>query len=421
MVLTVLIARALDVESFGAVFVLISAIMAAGPIGALGYDVVVLREGSKAWSRGRLSRFAAVATEGRLAAALGGFVCFMLFIIWDRRSPGGIEYEASIVVAFAVSCCCSALSTVNRSVLRSADRLGSALFGNSVIRVVAPVVPIALLAHLQELSSSTVMVSYLGGVVLATGWEQRCLRRLQLGQLLRPDRPEWLRVSLGAWVGEVSQVAIERGPALVLGLSGELSVAAVYLAADRVAQLGRFLLDAVRTAVGPMIARAEGGLEASVAHASGLIAMSGAVGSAALALAGPPILGLFGDAYSRGLIVLLILLAGQVSTAVFGPTGLVLSMHGEEKVRSVVSLSMAVGLTVSLLFVDSAVGVAVLVSGYGWVMNFSLWLAIRWRLGVWTGVFALRRVSVSAIARSEMADLVRLAGQVRNVPVSFRR
>ncbi len=181
---------------------------------------------------------------------------------------------------------------------------------------------------------------------------------------------------------------------LVLGALVNIEIAAVYIAAQRLALFVDFPLDAIRTSSGPALARAfadkqQSAYRAAVAEVSGVYAVGGLLGAAAVVTGGFPVLLLFGAHYTQGFGILLILVLGRLSSAILGPASIVMNLTDQEGAFSVVN-----GISVLMLLIlvgagavaAGAVGAAVGAGISSWFSSIVLSVLIRRRHGMWIGL-----------------------------------
>ncbi|MEG3663271.1 lipopolysaccharide biosynthesis protein [Celeribacter halophilus] len=387
---SIVVARNLSVEEFGLIFFVINVIMTGGTVAIAGYDVTVLRFGARFWRDEEKQEFRNLFSEAQQAVIVVGSIVTLALVVGvlaGLDTPVTHGMPIAIFVGGAITAI--GLMSVERDVLRAGGKLQEALFAFSIIRALVPLILTTIAWLWGVLNTSVIFVAYLTALLAALAWGRWRIGKLELPPK-RTAPAQYLKVALAIWPGNAGLVAFQGAPAIVIGLAGGLGAAGLFIAAQRIAQLGTFLTDAVRTAVGPNLAQADGkGQQEAVTHASFLMAISGLLGICFLLSLGWVLLWMFGPEYRSALPVLLVLLVGQLSWTVLGPTALVLNMFGEEKVRSVIGVSTTIMLLVVLPMFDTAIGVATVVAFMSWVMNFALWLAIRIRLNIRCGIVGI--------------------------------
>lgn len=404
---TIIIARAMSVEDFGYVFFVINVIMTGGAIAVMGYDVTVVRFGSLFWKAQDKQGFRNLLAEARSVILIVGLLTTVALAV---GAMAGLQTPVTqnLPVAFIVglSIIAVGLMCAERDTLRAAGKLQEALFALSVIRALVPLVLTFVAWLMGALEANLVLAFYLIALLVALMWD-----RWRIGKLALPPRDSLsalhLKVALGTWPGNASLVVFQRAPAIVIGLTGGLGAAALFIAAERISQLGIFLTDAVRTAVGPNLAQAdEADRQKAVTHASLLMLLSGSMGLVLLLALGAVLLWMFGPEYRSAFPALLMLLLSQLSWTILGPTALVLNMMGYNKTRSTIGVLATAILLFLLPLFDTALGTATVVASIAWAMNIVLWIAIRVRLGVTCGIFGLSLKNARTIWTEERQTIV---------------
>lgn len=408
LVFTIIVARAMSVEDFGYVFFIINVIMTGGALAVLGYDATVVRFGSQFWKTNKKQDFRNLLSEARCAIiGIGALITIAFAIATLAGVQTPVTQHMSIALLVGLSILAVGLMAAERDTLRASGKLQEALFAFSVIRALVPTVLTFVAWLFGALSPDTVLVFHLIALGVALAWDQWRIGKLNLparGSLSFPH----LKVALATWPGTTSLVIFQRAPAIVIGLTGGLGAAALFIAAERISQLGTFLTGAVRTAVGPNLAQADHkDRQQAVAHASVLMLISGLLGLVLLLALGAVLLWMFGPEYRSAFPALVMLLIGQFSWAMLGPTALILNMMGQNKTRSIIGVVATGILLVLLLVLDTALGVASAVAVISWCMNIALWIAIRVRLGLRSGVFGLNAQNARAIWNEECQSIAK--------------
>ncbi|WP_170403090.1 oligosaccharide flippase family protein [Ruegeria arenilitoris] len=397
---TMVCARTLSVEDFGFVFFSVNVIITGGVVAALGYDVTVLRYGSRYEKAGRKSAVRKLLSEARLVVVSGGLLVIAGFVILTvLRVDTPVTQDVSVAGLVGLSIVATALMAVNRDVLRACGKLSQALLGQSVLRTFVPLLMTIGALLFTELTPMEVLVFYLVGLLTSLAWEQACIARLGLGSQGEPGQNHHAKMAFSVWPGEASLIIFHRACGIVIGLTSGLEAAAFFIAAERVSQLGVFLSDAVRTAIAPIIAQARSDqeIQAAIAKSSILMLLSGGIGFVLLLAGGWLLLLCFGREYLQSFPILCVLLVGQLSWTMLGPTALIMNMQGLERVRSLVTMIATAGLLICLIFTKSAFTAGLVFAVICWVMNGALWYLIRARLGAVSGVFGVRFSDVRAV------------------------
>ena len=345
-----ILARLLSQRDFGLVLFAINLILIATPLATCGYETVTVRFGADYWRRSEHARFRALLKEARFFAVLGGGVCALCLLAADvigitlpiTGDPGFSGIVGLSIIA-------SALMSIHRDALRSADRMVKAMLGFSVTRALVPLAGSIVLGATGQLSANAALSLYLLSLVLSVALEIWWIGRL--GFKARGDRTpqpsDWagqklhLALALWVWPGDVAGAALMRTSGIVVGLTLGLQQAALFFAAERVAALAQFLADAVRMAAAPKLAQTgrpadqKANSQKVLSEASLLMCVAGGAGAVVLAILGWPLLALMGEPYTNAFPVLLVLLLAHLSWALLGPTALAMNMMGLGRQRSV--------------------------------------------------------------------------------------
>jgi len=386
----VLLARTLSMADAGIVFFAIGLSLLAGPLVAAGYDLVVLRFASVGLREGATEDIRRLRGEATLVClGVSGLAMAGLFAVWGMGVATPVTSRFDVALLTALSVAATGLMAIHRDLLRAAGRLGPALVGQSLYRTLLPCLACGMLAAAGLLTAVTALTCYVAALCAALLQQSLALRGLRLSPLC-PRTLSRARIALAVWPGDAALLVLQRGAGLALGLTAGIEAAALYLVAERVAQPGLFVTDAARTALAPDLACATPvERQRSARRASLLFAFAGGGGVAAVTLLGALVLDLHGPEYEAAWPVLMILLVGQASWAVFGPTALLLNLYGEETARSRIAVLSAMGFLLALLFCATPVEAAVAAAAGCWAMNAALWLCLRRRLDLVSGLPAL--------------------------------
>ena len=190
-----------------------------------------------------------------------------------------------------------------------------------------------------------------------------------------------------------SQLAIA-----VIGVSGLLvlerfvdpSQVALYAISTRIAVLGRMVNSGVESIVSPRISAAWSkddldAVQRTVGNAIKLSTGPTVLIATILVIFREPILGIIGDDYRAAGTVLAILLIGNVTNALTGPSGYVVSLTGNEKAYARIMVGTAVGTLIGSLLVagpGGIVAVAIVRSVADVAWNMFLLIFARRNLGI---------------------------------------
>ncbi|MFW6012084.1 MAG: oligosaccharide flippase family protein [bacterium] len=186
-------------------------------------------------------------------------------------------------------------------------------------------------------------------------------------------------------------IVIDRSPGLFLGLFATASEVGILEVANRTALLVSFILLAVNSIAGPKFAElySSGDIDALVrtARRSALLSAAAALPLVLVFVTVPEaVLSLFGERFTAGASILVILTLGQLFNAGTGSVAVLLVMSGNERaMRNVTLASLLVGVILYLGLIPlwgmhgAAVACALTVA----FQNLMAVLAVRRALGIW--------------------------------------
>lgn len=220
------------------------------------------------------------------------------------------------------------------------------------------------------------------------------------GRMRRAEAGELLRVGSSLLVVNGARYVVQNAPLLILGMIAVLDDAGVFSVAHRLSLAVSILLTAVNNVMFARFAVAwrkgeRDRLEQELQSSALLLIAMGLPVILILAVFRTEILGLLGDDFERGGMLLLILLAGQLVNLLTASTSAVLAMTGNERaLRRNSLISGATSLVVSLVLIPiwGDVGAAIAISAAIAIQNgMAAWQA-------WTLV-GMRVVSLSMFRR----------------------
>lgn len=356
-----------------------------------GYQLTALRylpdyEHSDEWGlyRGFVRSSNRETALGGIALAVGTALAYGVFVA---------EPQSAIIVGLFLAPALAILS-MYRSLLQAAHQFVPATALTELVQPVLFGVVLGALAQATDMTAEVALVLYIGSILVTAGFEAVLLRR-SLPEALhsserRYERKEWVASARPLFVAQLALAALQVVDLLVVGAILGAADAALYGVATRVAVLGRVVNSGLEAVVSPRISKAyasgaPGEIQGIVDHTIRLSAAP-TVGFALLvALAADPILSLFGAEYVDARTVLLILLIGNVTNALTGPSGFVISMTGSEWTYAVVMSAHAVGLVVLSFWLGWAYGIVGVAIGRSLVnvsWNLTLVVIARRRLDV---------------------------------------
>lgn len=406
-----LLARLLTPQELGAYFLAYSLVLFGSMLGSLGLQGAATRLVAQSLGLGLPGRARFVVRVTLALGTLGALGAGAAYLLLSG-TLAGVFHAPALAAAGGLVAGWIAVSVVQGLVgeifrglneVRLATLLGGQVTGTvtGVVTVVLLVVGLGLLWFLRgEADLATVLLLAVcagASTTLLSGWLLgRRMARLPQGRVGKELPPVFGEVVATAWpllVTNLVLFALRNGDVWLLGAFGSREEVAVYGAAVRLISMVTMPLIVANAILPPVIAGmyAQGRreeLERTVRAAGAVTGLPALAASAACVLFAAPILDLvYGDYYRAGALALAVLSLGQLVSVWTGSCGLALQMTGHQRTMMTISLATG-GATLAAMFL--AVGpygitgvVAARVSGLV-LQNLLLWLAAKYRTGMWT-------------------------------------
>lgn len=347
-------------------------------------------------ARGFVAGGAAFAlASGLLTAALGGFA---LWLAGDRLAPA---YLWTFAVALAVTPL-FALQDYAEGAARSFNWTGLAIAPLYILR---PSLIVAALAGSVLLLGAPAepwfaMACTLAATAAALAAQGTLLVRRLQGAL--PGGPRayrwrvWASASLPIALVELTACGFSFVDVVLLGLFMPPEAVAVYFAATRLLQFVAFVQYAGAAATAQRFAESwahgdHGTVRALAVRTARLSSLATLMVGAAVLVAAPLLLALFGPGFGASVGALAVLIGGVALQSAFGPAEDLLNMLGAERLCALVSascLALAVGLNLALIPTHGIMGAALAMAISNAVRGCALSMAARLRLGLATHALA---------------------------------
>lgn len=313
----------------------------------LGFDRLVVRElsaaqASQEWDKMRglmrfTSRFVLLLSAVLLLAAIGITLLY-------TQSGGELMAEGSqwVLPAMIAAFLLLPLRALIRLRQGTMQAFGAVAPSQLPEYVVQPLLFIVLLGIIWLIPQVTLnpfyaVVLYLFSMLIAFAYGE-FLQRKSIPAAMNSAMPayhvrDWLRGALPLVLISGMQVIYSRTDVLMIGVLDSAEGVGIYSIAMRLATLVSLVLVAANTALAPRFARLyKAGkmeeLQRLVTRSTRLVTLLAFLISAGLVLFGDPLLVIFGQEFSAGYTVLLILIAGQFFNAATGSVGILLIMTG---------------------------------------------------------------------------------------------
>lgn len=397
LIYTVLLARHLSKAEFATTIYVLNLALVAVVIITLGRDVALLRIGSSAWSIGAQRAVAQLLGDARRTVLVTGSFLTFAFV---ALSLMGIDtpVTASVPLAVLTGSITTALALMglNRDVLRSIGRVWQSQLDLNITRSLVPLAGFPLVLSLGEMTAQIALLLFLSALVLSLLIEEVMLGRrtwVDAPDAVCPNLAELRRNGLQIWPGDIANAFQLRAAGLIAGIMLSPEAAALFLAAERIAGLAQFPINASSQAAAPRIARAsrerDETFQAALTTGSLLMSVGTMIGVACAAMAAYPALLALGDDYSDAFPVTIILIAAYASWAVLGLAQPSLHLAGHFSKYTTVSITCAIGTTVLVSLGVSYGGSIGAATGFavGWWVTNATYTVVFYRVtGLRTGL-----------------------------------
>ncbi len=198
-----------------------------------------------------------------------------------------------------------------------------------------------------------VMAAYSLAVILAAllvfnTWHQKTKAFLGKAKADQTEKGEWQKSAKAMFWSSIFQQAMNWVPVLVLGYLATDSDVGLFEMAKRAAQLTAFFLIATNSVLGPRISTlySKGEIHAIgpiCQKVTGLVVLLSMPVFLAYFFFPSALMSLFGNGFTEGRHLLVVLTIGQLVNVVMGPVGFILMMTGRErKMRNIIAMSFGI-------------------------------------------------------------------------------
>lgn len=404
--LQILLARMMELQSYGNYITLWTWLIALGSFGAAGFAESSLRF---------LPRYRARSQDAKLhdywrfgLAVVVAASCAMACIVLFLALTVGTETPAWLIAAYvALGLPFLAVEYYLEGISRS---FGWFRLTSVPVYIVRPLLIAAVCAALAA-AGVELTLAVVGGVVIgAMAAISIALAVMIARRLGRPQAPVlrsarlrrlWMRASLPLLLVSGMEDLLTSSDLLLLGLLMAPEDVALYFAAARTLALVNFASYAIHLVSGRDLADANiapdrNALQAAVLRSAQLTFWFTCAALAVTLGVGPLVLGLFGEAFVDGYVVMLVLAAGLLAGAVSGQAGQLLIVVGRQRESLAVgSGTLLVNGLLSLALIPllgtlgAALGTSLAMAG----RSLALILVVRRRMGLKTVSLALPSLS----------------------------
>jgi O-antigen/teichoic acid export membrane protein len=393
----VLVARALPPTDVGAYFVIVNLVSILALVSMLGLNQAVVRSVSEAMTRGRPASAGAVVRTSLRITAVVSIIFGIAYLVVGQAIGQHVFGSATIAGAtgwIALFIPLTAFRLLVPEAFRGfSDIKWATILGDAATNVTLAIALATIIAGSWKTNLTQILVV---SIVLSA-----VLVVLSLGRLRDKVRPlgidrgggrALLWIALPLLATNLSWNLMVQIDTILLGIFRSGGAVAYYVAGSRLAALLLVPLLIGMSFLAPLITelwteRRFHDLERLLRTTAAATGVASGVGLLVLALLGPWALTfLFGDYYSRGSTVLLVLAASGFLTSMGGYSGLALMMGGEQMTAMLITMFVAV-LTIAgtavAAYTSGALGVAIAMACGVVLQNVLTLVGVRVRLGIW--------------------------------------
>jgi len=243
------------------------------------------------------------------------------------------------------------------------------------------------------LTGSSALLAYLAGTIASLIVTSVVLHRILPKAAATADFTDirrYLRIATSLMLASGFLVAMYSLDTVMLGLLADTTTAGFYSVASRIAIVVLFVMNAAQMVAAPMLAAATASkgtseLRGVVRTLNALAILAAVPASVLLLLAAEPIMGMFGAEFREAAPALRILVLSQLLNVLTGPTGVVLSMTGQERLLvRLLFAGLAANAVLNLIWIPTyglfGAAASALVAHAGW--NIAGVFVIRSRLAI---------------------------------------
>jgi len=394
--LQLLFARLLGPTEFGVYSFVFAGLGLCLIVAKLGLDTTLVRLVAEFVAGGDLGRLRGLVRIARttgplLGILVGAFVLFLLTNTGRAESPS--LYRGLVVGAVLLPL--AVYSELTAATLRGFRRVGVALAGDGIVRpCVAGAAVLVLAARWPAaLTGSSALLAYLAGTIASLIVTSVVLHRILPKAAATADFTDirrYLRIATSLMLASGFLVAMYSLDTVMLGLLADTTTAGFYSVASRIAIVVLFVMNAAQMVAAPMLAAATASkgtseLRGVVRTLNALAILAAVPASVLLLLAAEPIMGMFGAEFREAAPALRILVLSQLLNVLTGPTGVVLSMTGQERLLvRLLFAGLAANAVLNLIWIPTyglfGAAASALVAHAGW--NIAGVFVIRSRLAI---------------------------------------
>lgn len=335
----------------------------------LGWPTSYLRFIAQYQEQAQWALFRGIIRRGHQIVATTSVLTAAIVVVATYWLNGQLSKEMSTSIFFAgVMLPLVCLSQVRNHILRGMQKVLASVVLESIAIPLLFIVwlviypPNSAQVALTVFLIMSLIVFFFGSIYLSFSLPKQC-GEVEAQYFTR----KWILVALPLMFGSISQIVMNRTDTIMLGFMMEMDTVGIFSAASRIAALNIFVLAAINTVAAPMLASAYHGERP---QQFAIILRNAMLGSIVLTL---PILclvltmpqlllGIFGEEFVEGTMLLRILAIGQFISAITGPVAYALMVSDQEvtfaKITGLTSIANILG-NVWLIPLWGALGAAI--------------------------------------------------------------
>jgi O-antigen/teichoic acid export membrane protein len=400
-IVQVILARLVGATIYGQYIYVWSWLTILATLCIVGMDTTVMRfvasyNGQQAW--GLLRGFLRYSYGSIAMVLVMSSVITALVVIWI------LPLDAALRQTFIVAClalpAAGFLNVVSRNLL-AFEQVWMASAPTSVFRPILLLAGIgATLVVLGDITAAWqaifINVITVYALLAASGWVLwRALPREIAHRRAEFALPSWSRVSLQFFSMEVLRLIVQRTDLILIGIFLGTTKAGIYAAASHIIMLMDIGLQAMNTIVAPMISSLYG--RGEMQEIQRMVSLATMVSSAyslvvglVLVLTGHLLLNLFGEVFTTGYGVLVVLSVARIVHSWTGPVGFLMTMTEHQAVAvkfQAVNAVLSVLLNITLIPPFGMIGAALASSSVLVIWHLAMYWNVRQRLKIDPTVF----------------------------------
>lgn len=397
----VLLARWLGSLAFGNYSYALSWVQVLAVLAGLGFNLSVVRLVPQYLAQAEFGLLRGLLSRSRWLTWLAGAVIAALASLLVLAFPLA-EIDAATLALGLWLIPLFAQINLGGQLIRGTQGMAEAFFPSFILQ------PMLVLGGVGALLLATGSVSSVNAVLVTAGayllvvLTQEVLLHRRLPEAARtaapaPQTAQWLKLSLPFLLIGSASLVLNQADILIVGAWLGPEPAGIYTAATKTATLVGFILGAVNAIAAPMFSELQTrgdrrGLKNLVDKTTWWIILPSLAISLVMILFSRQILGLFGEVFTSGQTILIIIILGQLFNALAGPVGNLLSYTGYQQQTARVYLAAAVINTLANLVVvpfAGMTGAAIVTAGTTILWNAWLTVLVKIHLGIETPIYRL--------------------------------